>query len=509
MTSKKTAFFGVIKNPDQVVLCTRISYMYLVSIYHGGLLCIVGGWRLWLGCLCGLWVVGCGLWVVGCGSSCVVWVCVWCVVCGVWRVFLVVGGVGCASCTVVGRWDWTAGRSKIEERGISALLLASTFYTSTSSYIALYVPTASPMRTTVMSSSSAVPPPWVFCLLLLVILLGWLVGYLQDQERALSQQKRSSGAVVQSVTTPSIVIKADRVTVEGAISSSSSNSLSSISNPSSSISSISSSSNPITLTAQSLRGATKNYAPEIQLHPTLCKSKRLFGREHNGGWFVCGDDLPSGSAGRCVVYSYGLGADWSFDTAAEQEASCEVHGFDPSGLLWRQGMHGRDFSGIDYAAQYPSKLKTFHNWGLGVVDKALYPVGTVPQEWPGLGDPQLSKSNTEPWLLKSVERTMVELGHVATGLSILKIDTEGSEWDAVTAFLGSSRVVTLIQAGKIPQLLLEWHWDPDSTARNQRHAALMRKVEDLGYRPWYVNRHQGSECCLDVSYVWRGGGKGD
>ena len=38
----------------------------------------------------------------------------------------------------------------------------------------------------------------------------------------------------------------------------------------------------------------------------------------------------------------------SFDDAAELEG-CEVHGFDPSGLLWRQGMHGSDYSGIDYA----------------------------------------------------------------------------------------------------------------------------------------------------------------
>ena len=339
----------------------------------------------------------------------------------------------------------------------------------------------------------------VFCVALLLVHIG-------------RGTTASSGNAIQSVSTPNIVIKAEHVTVESSVSSKNSGSGSGSSSSSSTSSSSTTSGDALAAPSSSssslLRGAAaKNYAPKIQVHATQCKSKRLFGREHNGGWFVCGDDLPSGGgAGRCVVYSYGLGADWSFDTAAEQTAGCEVHGFDPSGLLWRQGMHGPDYSRIDYATQYPSKLKKFHNWGLGVVDKALYPVGTVPQEWPGLGDPQLSKSNTEPWLLKSIEQTMVELGHMSTGLSILKIDTEGSEWDAVTAFLGSSKVLGLIQAGKIPQLLLEWHWDPDSTARNQRHAALMRKVEELGYRPWYVNRHPGSECCLDVSYVWRGGG---
>jgi hypothetical protein len=45
----------------------------------------------------------------------------------------------------------------------------------------------------------------------------------------------------------------------------------------------------------------------------------------------------------------------SFDNAAE-EFGCEVHGFDPTGLLWRQGMHGKDYSGIDYAVVRTSPL---------------------------------------------------------------------------------------------------------------------------------------------------------
>lgn len=329
----------------------------------------------------------------------------------------------------------------------------------------------------IMATASPLP-------LVLVSVLSIAASYLYFSS------KSAAMSPIQSISAPNIIIKAERVTLEGKQEPMTSVTAPLISNP-------------------NLRSATtamvkKNYAPELPLYPSLCKVKRLFGREHNGGWFVCGDDLPDSTKGdKCVIYSYGLGADWSFDSAAEKEAGCEVHGFDPSGLLWRQGMHGRDYSGIDYATQYPSKLKTFHNWGIGVVEKALYPVGTVPQEWPGLGDPQLSKSNSEPWLLKSIEQTMIELGHAYSGLTVLKVDTEGSEWDAMTAFFNSEKVTKMIKGGKIRQLLLEWHWDPDSTARNQRHEALMRKVEELGFRPWYVNRHEGSECCLDVSYVWR------
>ena len=336
-----------------------------------------------------------------------------------------------------------------------------------------------------MSNHRSSSHPWAATSPLLLV----LVSVVSIAASYLYFSKSFATTPIQSISTPSIIIKAEHVTLEGKQEPMAAALTPSTSNP-------------------NLRSATttvvKNYAPQLPLHPSSCKSKRLFGREHNGGWFVCGDDFPDSTKGeKCVIYSYGLGADWSFDTAAEKEAGCEVHGFDPSGLLWRQGMHGRDYSGIDYATQYPSKLKTFHNWGLGVVKKALYPVGTVPQEWPGLGDPQLSKSNSEPWLLKSIEQTMIELGHAYSGLTVLKVDTEGSEWDAIAAFFDSEKVVKMIKEGKIRQLLLEWHWDPDSTARNQRHAALMRKVEELGFKPWYVNRHEGSECCLDVSYVWR------
>ena len=88
-------------------------------------------------------------------------------------------------------------------------------------------------------------------------------------------------------------------------------------------------------------------------------------------------------------------------------------------------MHGREFSNIDYAHQYPSDKKHFHNWGVGAASEITYPPGTVPQEWPGLGDPQLSKSNTEPWLMKSIEKTIRDLGHDKSKLTILKIDVEG------------------------------------------------------------------------------------
>jgi Methyltransferase FkbM domain len=140
-----------------------------------------------------------------------------------------------------------------------------------------------------------------------------------------------------------------------------------------------------------------------------------------------------------------------------------------------------------------------------VLPKAVYPVGTIPQDWPGLGDPQLSKSNSEPWELRSIEQAIEDLGHgqKSKALSVLKVDTEGSEWDAFAAMLASEGMVRSIAAGKIKQLLVEWHWDPDSRAKNGRHDGILRRLEVLGFKPWHISRHEGSDCCLDVSYIWQ------
>jgi hypothetical protein len=176
-----------------------------------------------------------------------------------------------------------------------------------------------------------------------------------------------------------------------------------------------------------------NLAPQLTTHSEACSSSELWGRKDAGGWYVCVEELRANS-NDCVVLSYGLGADWSFDNDAEK-FGCVVHGFDPSGSLWRAGMHGKAYSNIDYSVQYPSASKEFHAWGLGVLPQAIYPPGTVPQEWPGLGDPAFSQTNSEEWELRSIEQTLSDLK--LSRVTILKIDVEGAEWSALTAMLES------------------------------------------------------------------------
>lgn len=143
-------------------------------------------------------------------------------------------------------------------------------------------------------------------------------------------------------------------------------------------------------------------------------------------------------------------------------------------------MHGKEFSGFDYAREYPSGNKNFHNWGIGAVN-TVYPPGTIPQvffllfsfdlgraklmlsqDWPGLGDPPMSKTNPDSWEVKSLEKTIHDLGHQKAKISILKIDIEGAEWATLMSAFYSDFMINYLKNGFIEQLLLEFHWDPQS-----------------------------------------------
>lgn len=79
-----------------------------------------------------------------------------------------------------------------------------------------------------------------------------------------------------------------------------------------------------------------------------------------------------------------------------------------------------------------------------------------------MGDPQLSSTNSESWIVKSIHQILIDLNHMNSIITILKVDVEGAEWDAVESMLNNQEMVQYISTGHIRQLLVEWHWDPDS-----------------------------------------------
>jgi Methyltransferase domain len=134
----------------------------------------------------------------------------------------------------------------------------------------------------------------------------------------------------------------------------------------------------------------------------------------DGQYAVCLDSLRIATKTKnCLVYSFGVGNDWTFDESMH-EAGCEVHSFDPSlGIP----SHKRNFQ------------HWFHNWGL------TGNIGTV--------DPS--------WDLVSYSETRRQLNHQTRKVNVLKMDIEGAEWNFLRDAMHDSSL------DFIDQLILEVH----------------------------------------------------
>ena len=151
----------------------------------------------------------------------------------------------------------------------------------------------------------------------------------------------------------------------------------------------------------------------------ICPNKVRAGDEQDGGWWICHGNKRT----NCVVYSFGIRDNFSFDHYMVQHHQCEVHGFDPSPVgLASQEQY--ELSGTTDSTTKGSGSAQYHSYGLGSRDSTFGP-GKVPFRWPGLG--YLQDSNTQPWKLKRLPTIMKELKTMT--LTILKVDVEGAEWD--------------------------------------------------------------------------------
>ncbi|VDI82709.1 Hypothetical predicted protein, partial [Mytilus galloprovincialis] len=89
----------------------------------------------------------------------------------------------------------------------------------------------------------------------------------------------------------------------------------------------------------------RRYLTSTQIH---CKEVLRIGDITDGGWNVCHDTQYRPSY-PCLVYSFGIFWDFSFDDSVADTYGCEIHSFDPS-------MNTTDFK--------RGNLKWFHNLGL-------------------------------------------------------------------------------------------------------------------------------------------------
>lgn len=118
--------------------------------------------------------------------------------------------------------------------------------------------------------------------------------------------------------------------------------------------------------------------------------------EEDGAWDVCYDRL----APPCVVYSFGIADDWSFDKALA-DFGCEVHSFDPS-----IGMDDHD----------PAKNVHFHNMGAPLRFPAHIGQANAPHPRAALrGQRPLPGRRDGVWPGPDVESADVGQHHARTG----------------------------------------------------------------------------------------------
>lgn len=162
-----------------------------------------------------------------------------------------------------------------------------------------------------------------------------------------------------------------------------------------------------------------------------CQHEMRIGNQGDGGKWIC-DPHRITARRSCLVYSVGSRGDFSFEehVLKEIDPNCEIHTFDLD----------------DYAAGAEKLGIHFHTWGLGV-----------------------EKPEPNPnFVIKSLQRTINELGHAGKTIDIFKIDCDNCEWETYDSWFEAD--VTL------RQIQVEIHRNPQPQIQN-----FFRAFRNNGY----------------------------
>ncbi|ELU18121.1 hypothetical protein CAPTEDRAFT_191892 [Capitella teleta] len=80
----------------------------------------------------------------------------------------------------------------------------------------------------------------------------------------------------------------------------------------------------------SIEDAQRVFHKLVTTKEYTCDRHVLYGHPGDGGYPLCEDKTFALKKNDCLVYSFGIRNDWSFDDALYEKMGCEVHSFDPS-----------------------------------------------------------------------------------------------------------------------------------------------------------------------------------
>eukprot|EP01062_Namystynia_karyoxenos_P077876 TRINITY_DN7935_c3_g1_i1.p1 TRINITY_DN7935_c3_g1~~TRINITY_DN7935_c3_g1_i1.p1 ORF type:complete len:488 (+),score=121.41 TRINITY_DN7935_c3_g1_i1:74-1537(+) len=229
------------------------------------------------------------------------------------------------------------------------------------------------------------------------------------------------------------------------------------------------------------------------------------------------EEGPPGAGGDgaapCVVYSFGVGEEDSFEQHLAHDTSCEVHAFDPvpavrewaqardlaarllrgpspkprevdqamsrileaqgvkrtgSASWWRTPLNGGYY--VNMAAANEANPVAFHPWGLAQSDGEQR---AIQNSW--------SRGEAQQGTFRSFAAIMQELGHKR--VDIVKLDVETAEWSVLEQLLDP-------RLG-IRQLLVEMHFGGAG-----QWVTALRALRAGGFRPFHAERlrYHGRGC---------------
>ncbi|KAK7088692.1 probable methyltransferase-like protein 24 [Littorina saxatilis] len=217
---------------------------------------------------------------------------------------------------------------------------------------------------------------------------------------------------------------------------------------------------PLLQTKEQQMESAKNLRWLVEKRPVdyKCGKKvRLPNYRSTDSWTYCADPafLPTKP---CLVYSFGVNWDFSFEDAMEK-AGCEVMSYDPS---------------MDTVAHRHSPSVMFQPVGLGHRDSDIF----VPHK-----NNQVKKPTQ--WQIRTLKTLVEQNKHSERTIDILKFDIETYEWN-VTRNMIDSGVLS-----QVKQLLLEWHIFPHLPRREQflQLATVIQDLDKIGFRHFYKFAH--------------------
>ena len=181
----------------------------------------------------------------------------------------------------------------------------------------------------------------------------------------------------------------------------------------------------------------------------FCKQIVRIGKVIDGGWDVCHDMMQKINLKNCIVYSFGINNDFSFDDDMANTYNCNLYSFDPT-------MNKGNFKHAERV--------WFYNRGIGAEYRKY-----------GSGD------------IAPLDMIRKDLKHEKVPIAVMKGDTEGAEWPSTPQMLRTN------QLADVSQFYLEFH----SNGMAADHLITLKKMHDAGFRIFWF--HTNPACSFKAS----------